>query len=69
MNKWIELLLGLILINGVILIAWYSGDWTLFGRSLNLLTPAWIVLKGGIFWFVVMIGLLFIMLGISDLKD
>ena len=69
MNKWIELLLGLILINGAILVAWYSGDWTLFGRSLNLLTPAWIVLKGGIFWFVVMIGLLFIMLGISDLKD
>jgi hypothetical protein len=49
--------------------AWYSGDWVLFGHSLNFLTPAWIFFKGGLFWFVVMIGLLFIMLGISDLKD
>ena len=26
-------------------------------------------LKGGIIWFVIMIGLLFLMLGISDLKE
>ena len=26
-------------------------------------------LKGGIVWFVIMIGLLFLMLGISDLKE
>lgn len=69
MNKWIELLFGLILLNGAILVAWYSGDWVLFGHSLNFLTPAWIFFKGGLFWFVVMIGFLFIMLGISDLKD
>jgi hypothetical protein len=69
MNKWIELLFGLILLNGAILVAWYSGNWTLLGHSLDFLTPAWIFLKGGIFWFVIMIGLLFIMLGISDLKD
>jgi len=71
MNKWTELLLGLILLIGAILVAWYSSiySWTLFGKSFNFLSAAWIVLKGGIFWFVVLIGLLFIMLGISDLKD
>lgn len=71
MNKWAELLLGLILVIGAILVAWYSGisDWTLFGKSFDFLTPAWIFLKGGIFWFVVVMGLLLILLGISDLKD
>lgn len=71
MNKWSELLLGLILLIGAILVAWYSSvySWTLLGKNFNFLNAAWIFLKGGIFWFVVMIGLLFIMLGISDLKD
>ena len=71
MNKWAELFLGLILLIGAILIAWYSAayDWILFGKSFNFLTPAWNFFKGGLFWFVVMIGLLFIMLGISDLKE
>jgi len=32
-------------------------------------TAAWEVLKGGVVWFVIMIGLLFLMLGISDLKE
>lgn len=71
MNKWAELFLGLILLIGAILVAWASSayGWTLLGRNLNFLSSAWIFLKGGLFWFVVMIGLLFIMLGISDLKD
>ncbi|MFA4952861.1 MAG: hypothetical protein WC584_01415 [Candidatus Pacearchaeota archaeon] len=71
MNKWTELFFGLILLIGAILIAWYSAvyDWTLFGKSFNFLTPAWNFFKGGLFWFVIMIGLLFIMLGISDLKE
>lgn len=71
MNKWIEILVGLILLIGTILIAWYSSiyDWTLFGRSFNFLTPAWNFLKGGLVWLVIMVGLLFIMLGISDLKE
>lgn len=70
MNKWLELLIGLILVIGAILVGYYSyvAGWTVLGRSLDFLTPAWIVLKGGLFWFVVMIGLLFILLGISDLK-
>jgi len=71
MNKWAEILIGLILVVGMILVAWASSTyaWTLFGKNLNFLNSAWIFLKGGLFWFVVMIGLLFIMLGISDLKD
>ncbi len=64
MNKWIELLIGLIFVIGAILI-WYSttglGFWD-FG------TPAWEVLKGGAIWFVMGIGALFILLGISDIK-
>jgi len=70
MNKWSELLLGLILVIVPIIIAWYSwtGAWVIGGVSFNFWTPAWIFLKGGIFWFIVMIGLLFILLGISDLK-
>jgi hypothetical protein len=69
MNKWSELFLGLIFLIGAILVAWYSQTWVFFGKNLNFLNAAWIFFKGGLFWFVVMVGLLFIMLGISDLKD
>lgn len=71
MNKWAELFFGLILVIGAILVTWASSaySWTLFGKGVNFLSSAWIFLKGGIFWFVIMIGLLLIMLGISDLKD
>ena len=68
MNKWSELLLGLILVIVPIAIAWYSVSWGAWGVSLNFWTPAWNFLKGGIFWMIVMIGVLFVMLGISDLK-
>jgi len=66
MNKWIELLFGLILVVGAILVAFYSAEW--FGPAWNFWTAAGEFFKGGLFWFVVMIGALFIMLGISDLK-
>lgn len=71
MNKWFEILFGLILFIGMILVAWASiaYSWTIFGKSLNLLHAGWILLKGTIFWMVLLIGLLFIILGISDLKD
>ncbi|MFH1425203.1 MAG: hypothetical protein ABIG28_00535 [archaeon] len=65
MNKWAELLIGLILINGAIYIAWLSADWSDFW---NFRHAAWEFLKGGVFWFIAMIGALFILLGISDLK-
>jgi len=71
MNKWAEILLGLILIIGMILIGYYSSvyGWTVAGKSLNFWHASWEFLKGGVFWFVIMIGLLFLMLGISDLKE
>jgi len=67
MNKWLEILLGLILVIGAILFAYYSQPWV-FGVSWNFWHAAWEFLKGGIIWFVIMIGLLFLMLGISDLR-
>lgn len=66
MNKWMELLLGLVLVIGAILVAFYSPVW--FGEAWNFWSAAGIFLKGGVFWFIVMIGVLFILLGISDLK-
>lgn len=71
MNKWVEVLLGLIIVTGVILISWMSSaySWTLFGKNLNFLNSAWIFLKGGIFWLILLIGLLLIVLGINDLKE
>ena len=71
MNKWAELLLGLILVIGTILVAWASStyNWIIFGKQINFLHSAWLFFRGGLFWFVIMVGLLFIMLGISDLKD
>ena len=70
MNKWTELFSGLILVVGMILLAWMSSaySWTLFEKDLNMLNAAWVFLKGGIFWLVFMIGVLFILLGISDIK-
>ena len=71
MNKWTELIFGLILLILAIFLAWHSAaySWTLFGKDLNFLHSAWIFLKGGIFWFLVMIALLFILLGINDIKE
>jgi hypothetical protein len=71
MNKWVELLLGLILLVGVILVGWASSAyaWTLFGKDINFLHAAWIFLKGGLFWFVTMIAFLLIVLGINDLRE
>ena len=71
MNKWLEILLGLILVIGVILIGYYSAAnaWEIAGRNLNFLNSAWVVLKGGVFWFILGIGALFILLGLSDLRE
>jgi len=61
MNKWLELLLGLILIAGAVYV-WGMNIYE-FGDA------ALIFLKGGVIWFVIMISLLLIMLGITDIKD
>ena len=59
MNKWLELLLGLILVIAPIVFVMTHSSWW---------TAALSVLQGGIFWGVIGIGLLFLLLGISDLK-
>ena len=71
MNKWLELILGLLLLIVVIFIAWYSSayTWVFLGKDFNFLNAAWVFLKGGIFWFIVMIALLLILLGINDIKE
>lgn len=61
MNKWTEILLGLILLNGAIL-AWGF-------NFLKIGEAALVFLKGGLVWFVILIGFILIMLGISDLKE
>lgn len=71
MNKWLELILGLVILIGAILIAWASSAyaWTIFGRDFNLLHAAWLFLKGGVFWFVVCVAFVLILLGINDLRE
>ena len=64
MNKWFELLVGLVLLIVAVVVAFYSRDWGIF----NFWHAAWEFLKGGVFWLIAMIGVLFILLGISDLK-
>lgn len=71
MNKWVELLAGLVLVVGMILIAWYSSaySWAIFGKDINFLHAAWILLKGGIFWAVILVGVLLILLGINEIRE
>ena len=66
MNKWLELLIGLILVIAVVLVWGYSSQW---GSFWNFGTAAWEFAKGGLVWFTILIGFVFIMLGISDLKE
>ena len=60
MNKWLEILLGLIL---VLIPIWVAITFSSWGAA----TIAF--LQGGVICFVILIGLLLLMLGISDLKD
>lgn len=71
MDKWTELLTGLVFVVGMILVAWLSSvnGWAVFGKDINFLHAAWIFLKGGIFWLIFMVGVLFILLGINDLRE
>ncbi|GAF68877.1 unnamed protein product [marine sediment metagenome] len=59
MNKWTEIFLGLIFVLAAVLVAYYSLSW--FDAALA-------VLKGGLLLFVLGIGIILIMLGISELK-
>ncbi|HLD54749.1 MAG TPA: hypothetical protein VJB35_00670 [Candidatus Nanoarchaeia archaeon] len=61
MNKWLEIIVGLICLTAVT----YIGGMNLLGMG----TAAIELLKGGIMWILIFAGLLFIILGISDLKE
>lgn len=61
MNKWVELLFGLILIVGSIYVAWGMNLFHMGAAAVQFL-------KGGVVWVAILVGLLFVMLGISDLK-
>lgn len=61
MNKWVEILVGLILVIAAI-VSWIYNFWEMGSAAL-------VFLKGGLVWFVILIGLLFLMLGISDLRE
>jgi hypothetical protein len=65
MNKWVELLLGLILLLGTILFVWFSPN---LGAFWDFKNAAWVFLKGGLAWFIALVGLIFILVGINDLK-
>ena len=66
MNKWLELLIGLILVIAVVLVWGYSSQW---GNFWNFGIAAWEFLKGGLMWIILLIGFILIILGISNLKD
>lgn len=56
-----EILLGLIFLNGAIFV-WWMNFWSFGDAALSFF-------KGGLVWLVILVGAIFIMLGISDLKD
>lgn len=63
MNKWLELLVGLVLIVVPILAA--INNWLISGLGEATLK----FIEGGVVVGIVCIGLLFVMLGISDLTS
>lgn len=62
MNKWAELLLGLLLVIAVVLLVFPGMPMAAWGSA------ALIVLKGGLTWIVLLVGLLLIILGISEMR-
>jgi hypothetical protein len=62
MNKWLEILLGLILVVVPLALILPGMPLASWGRA------ALVVLKGGITWMVLLVGLVLIVLGINELK-
>jgi hypothetical protein len=60
MNKLVEILIGLIFLV-VPIYAWITDFW-------GVGTAAAAFFKGGLIWILILIGALFLILGISDLK-
>lgn len=63
MNKWLELILGLVLLLGTVALVFPGMPLTSWGVS------ALTFLKGGLVWIVALVGLILIILGISEMKD
>lgn len=61
MNKWIQIIVGLILLLGGIFV-WGMNYFSFGSAALNLL-------KGGLMWIVLFVGLILVILGISSLKN
>ena len=61
MNKWLQILVGLILLLGGIYV-WGMNFFSFGTAALNFL-------KGGIMWVVLIAGLILLILGINGLKD
>jgi len=61
MNKWLELLVGLVLV--------IAGVYAWGVNYLGLGSAAITFFKGGLVWLVLLIGALFVMFGINDLKE
>jgi len=64
MNKYLEILTGLILLL-VPIYTWMA----IPGGYWELGTAALMVLKGGLMWALLGIGAMFLIIGLSDLKD
>ena len=61
MNKWLELIIGVVFLIAAI-VAWVYNFAGLGAAALSFL-------KGGLMWVVIILGIVFIVLGISDLKE
>lgn len=61
MNKWVEIIGGLLLLN-IAIFLWLTNIWELGQAALTLL-------KGGLMWIIILLGCIFILLGINDLKE
>ncbi len=66
MNKWFEIVFGLVLLNLSVYLWVASSGW---GAFWNFGSAAWTMLKGGFLWIILFAGILFVILGISDMKD
>lgn len=63
MNKWLELIVGLILLVGAVVLVFPGMPLASWGKD------ALTILKGGLTWIVIISGLVLIILGISELKE
>lgn len=63
MNKWLEILLGLVLLIVPLALILPGMPLASWGRA------ALVFLKGGITWLVLLVGLLLIVLGVNDLRN